>query len=170
MNETYKGGSESPRTSWWRWKRVEERGFVKMSDSISSVGIHVVENDLGWTWSRIKWWWISICFERAEIAEEVEREQAAWLSVRMGLALEGHREAWHVQVLLLFYSLQLGIWLEPKIKKILMPVFHDWYHISETCILICEVPSSFRARKSSVSQEKVNKRPWLSTKTRKHWV
>ena len=25
------------------------------------------------------------------------------------LALEGHREAWHVQVLLLFYSLQLGI-------------------------------------------------------------
>ena len=53
-------------------------------------------------------------------------------------------------------------------RKNLMPVFHDWYHISETCLLICEVPSSFQARKSSVSQEKVDKRPWLLMK--KHWV
>ena len=44
---------------------------------MSEVGIQVVEKEPLRTWSQIKWWRISICLEQAEIAGELDREQAA---------------------------------------------------------------------------------------------
>ena len=81
-------GIESPRTSRCLRNKIESRDFVKMSAGISAVGIHVVRKEPSCTCARMKWWRISMCLERAEMAMEFEREQAAWLSDKMGKVLD----------------------------------------------------------------------------------
>ena len=75
---------ERPRTSRCLEKIGKGRALVKMSAGISPVGIHVVEKEPSWTWEQIKWWRISMCFERADTAGDRDSAQAAWLSLRIG--------------------------------------------------------------------------------------
>ena len=49
-----------------------------MSAGISSVGIQTVEREPSCTMEWIKWWQISICFEWAKIAGELENAQVVF--------------------------------------------------------------------------------------------
>ena len=77
--------------SWKKRKREEKRELSLRC----RVGIHVVEKEPSWTWERIKWCRMSICFDRADTAGELERAHAAWLSLRIGFLARIFPDSWY---------------------------------------------------------------------------